>query len=110
MPRPRLRLRVDAGAEMHRRVDPERHAPRLVDGARLAARMVAHECDRVGVRRIVLLVHGRDGLEGDRELGQDGAPLRRGRRENERRRHRGFAATQISSAGQRRAQSTEKAS
>ena len=46
--------------EVHGRVDAERHAPRRVHRARLALGMVEDERDRVGVRRVVLLVVGGD--------------------------------------------------
>ena len=103
------RLRVDALPEMNRRVDTERRASRLVDGARLPERVVAHERDGVGVGRVVLDVARRDGVERDRELLEDRPALRRGGREDEPVRHEdGLAATQISSAGQLRDQSAEK--
>ena len=70
---------------------------------------VAHERDGVGVGRVVLDVAGRDGVERDRELLEDRATLRRRGREDERLRHEGFAATQISSAGHFRAHSAENA-
>ena len=85
-----LRLRVEAPAEHDGRVDTEhRPAVRLVrDGARLPERVGANELLRVGLGRIVLLVARRDGVERNAELVQDRPPLRRGRREQERRRRR----------------------
>ena len=60
--------------------------------------------DDVGVRRVVLLVVGRDDVEREAELLQDHAALRARRREQDRvddvRAHR-FRALQISSHGQR---------
>ena len=73
------------------------HRAGLADGVR------ANELDRVGVGRIVLLVVRRTRLERDPQLLEDRPALRRRRGEDEP--HRGFSATQISSAGQRRAQS-----
>ncbi len=101
------RLRIDPLPEMHRRVDAEGRASRRVDGARLPKRVLPHERDGVGVVRVVLDVPRRDGLERNRELLEDGASLRRGGCEDEPLRHEGFAATQISSAGQLRDQSAE---
>jgi hypothetical protein len=45
--------------------------------------VLAHQLDRVGVRRVVLLVLGRDDLEGDRELLEDRPTLRARRGEQE---------------------------
>ena len=61
---------------MHRGVDAERDRPVAVDGAGLAFGMLADEHDRVGIRRIVLLVGGGDGGERDPELLEDRAALR----------------------------------
>ena len=80
-----------------------------MDGARLSQRVLAHERDGVGVGRVVLDVPRRNGVERNRELLEDRATLRRRGREDERLRHEGFAATQISSAGHFRAQSAENA-
>ena len=52
------------------RTQPARH--RL----RLAARVAAHELRRVALRRIMLLVARRNGVEWNTELREDHAPLR----------------------------------
>jgi hypothetical protein len=69
----------------------------------------ADELDRVGVRRVVLDVAGGDDVERQAQLLEDRPALRAGGREQERRcgrdAHPAFRATQISSDGQRRAQS-----
>ena len=102
-------LPVDAAVEVHGRVDAERDRSGRVHGARLPLRVLAHERDRIGVGRVVLDVHGRDGGERDLELLEDRPPLRRRRGEDERSRHPGFFATQISSTGHLRDHSAEKA-
>ena len=99
-------LPVDPSSEVHRRVHAERRAA-AVDGARLAARVVADERDGIGVGRVVLGVLGRDDLERDPELLENRPALRRRRREDERRHGPGLRATQISSAGHFRAHSAE---
>ena len=103
-------LAVQAAVEVDGRVDTERDGALDVDRARLAFRVVADERDGVGVGRVVLDVRRGDDGEGDPELLEDRTALRRRRGERERRRHRGFFATQISSLGHLRAHSTENAS
>jgi hypothetical protein len=46
--------------------------------------VLPHELDRIGVRRVVLLVLGGDDVEGDPELLEDRSTLRARRREQNR--------------------------
>ena len=83
--RRRRRLPVDAPVECDGRVDAEQRA--VAGRVRRSApcpRVRADERDRVGVRRVVLLVGGRDDVERDPQLLEDRAALRRGRGEDER--------------------------
>ncbi len=88
---------------MNGRVDTERHRIRSLHRPGLAFRMCANEQDGIGVGWILFDIARRDHLEGNAELLEDGAALRRGRCENER--HHRLRATQISSDGHRRAHS-----
>ena len=72
-------LAVEPPVQVHRGVDAERDGAVAMHGARLPLGVRAHQRDRVGIRRVVLDVPGRDGFEGDPELLEDRAPLRRGR-------------------------------
>ena len=95
-----------------RRVDTEHGA--LVtqpDRVRLAARVLAHELHRIGIRRVALLVARSDDGERQPELLENRPPLRRDGCENDRRSRRNahprLRAFQISSAGHLRAHSAE---
>ena len=96
-------LAEQLAVEQHLGVDAEHRPLAAVDRARLARR--ALERARAGH----LVEVGRDDLERDAELRQDRAPLRRRRREDERRcrcsAHAILRATQISSHGHCRAHS-----
>ncbi len=100
-------LAEHAPVEMHGRVHAERDGTVAVNRSGLALRVRADERDGVCVRGVVLHIVGRDGIEGDAELLEDRPALRRARSEDEQVAHRSFSATQISSLGQRRDQSTE---
>ena len=98
------RLAEDLPAERDGGVDAE-HRPLAGlrrDRARLAARVLAHEPDRVGLRRVLLDVRRREDVVRDPELVEDHAPLRARRRQEQRldgvRAHR-LRAFQISSHG-----------
>jgi hypothetical protein len=81
------RLAEDRATDLHRRVDAE-HGPvraaQVRDRPRLAARMLADEVVDICVRRVVLVVLGRDDVEREVELLEDRAPLRARRREQDR--------------------------
>ena len=100
-----LRLAVQPAPENDSGVDAEHRPPvgPVGDRARLSERVLLDELDRVGLGRVVLLVVGRDDLEGNAELLEDVATLWRRRREQQRRRgrcaHPRLRARQISSHG-----------
>ena len=90
-----LGLAVDPPVESDRRVDAERHAPVLVNRARLPFGMRAHELGRLETGRVVLDVARGDDLERNPQLLEDRAALRTRRGEGQAR----LRATHRSSAG-----------
>ncbi len=68
---------------MDGRVHAERDRPLLVHRDGLSLGVSPDELDRVGIGRIVLLVHGRDDVERDPELLENRPSLRRRRGEDE---------------------------
>ena len=102
-----LGLAEDRAVEHDRGVDPEDRAiaGQPGHGSGLPLRVRADELDRIGARRVVLLIAGRGDLERDPELRQDRAALRRRRGEERaaaraaQTRQARFRAFQISSIG-----------
>ena len=68
---------------MDGRIHAKRHPPLDANRTSLSLRVPTHELRRIGIRRVLLDVVGRDGLERDAQLLEDGAALRARRREDQ---------------------------